>query len=255
MWDGREPDLKTQAGNTTLVHTQPAQPPTDAQLQQIVDFESSLFTAQSADNLAQGLNTQEARGGPIFLSQQPFEVDSNPDGSNVFTLYSSWGKENGSGSSSAAGRAAIARGEVLFNSRPMRISSVAGFNDIRGQTVVLGTCGTCHNTPNVGGNSGFSMMDIGTGSPKPDLPAYTLLCNDGAQVVTVDPGRALITGKCADIGKIKVPGLRGLAARAPYFHNGTAATLPEVINFYDQRFGMLLDENEKADLVAFLSAL
>jgi cytochrome c peroxidase len=65
----------------------------------------------------------------------------------------------------------------------------------------------------------------------------------------------MVTGKCADIGKVKVPGLRGLSARAPYFHNGTAATLIDVVNFYDQRFNMLLAADEKADLVAFLSTL
>jgi cytochrome c peroxidase len=46
-----------------------------------------------------------------------------------------------------------------------------------------------------------------------------------ATIQTTDPGRALITGKWADIGKVKGPILRGLASRAPYFHNGSAATL------------------------------
>lgn len=98
-------------------------------------------------------------------------------------------------------------------------------------------------------------MNIGTDSPKADLPSYTVLCTDGTQVVTTDPGRALVTGKGADIGKVKIPGLRGLAARAPYFHNGTAITLTDVLNFYDQRFNMLLNEDEKADLSAFLNSL
>jgi cytochrome c peroxidase len=49
--------------------------------------------------------------------------------------------------------------------------------------------------------------------------------------------------------------LRGLAARAPYFHNGAAANLRQVVNFYDQRFQMALTERQKAQLVAFLSAL
>ena len=52
------------------------------------------------------------------------------------------------------------------------------------------------------------------------LPSYLIQCNDSTQVVTTDPGRAMVTGKCADIGKVKVPGMRGLAARAPYSHNG-----------------------------------
>ena len=80
MWDGREPDLKTQALDATLVHTQPASPPTDAQLQQIVNLESSLFTAQSVDSLAGSLTAQGANGGPAFLSTQPFSpgINSGP---------------------------------------------------------------------------------------------------------------------------------------------------------------------------------
>jgi cytochrome c peroxidase len=70
-----------------------------------------------------------------------------------------------------------------------------------------------------------------------------------------DPGRALITGKCADIGKLKGPILRGLAARAPYFHNGSAATLQDVVEFYNQRFDIHFTDQQKADLLAFLSAL
>jgi cytochrome c peroxidase len=49
--------------------------------------------------------------------------------------------------------------------------------------------------------------------------------------------------------------MRGLAARAPYFHSGTAPTLLDVVNFYDQRFSMLLSDDEKADLVAFMNTL
>ena len=48
---------------------------------------------------------------------------------------------------------------------------------------------------------------------------------------------------------------RGLAARAPYFSNGSAATLRELVDFYDRRFDMKLSEIEKQDLVNFLSVL
>ena len=65
----------------------------------------------------------------------------------------------------------------------------------------------------------------------------------------------MITGKWSDIGKFKGPILRGLAARAPYFHNGSAATLEEAVEFYDTRFNIGLTAQEKADLVAFLRAL
>jgi cytochrome c peroxidase len=72
---------------------------------------------------------------------------------------------------------------------------------------------------------------------------------------TVDPGRALITGKWADRSKFKGPVLRALAARPPYFHDGSAATIDDVVAFYNQRFSMRLSATEKADLAAFLKAL
>ena len=77
----------------------------------------------------------------------------------------------------------------------------------------------------------------------------------GEKISTTDPGRALVTGKWADIGKFKGPILRGLSARAPYFHNGSAASLTDVVEFYNVRFGMGLTESEQADLAAFLSTL
>ena len=77
----------------------------------------------------------------------------------------------------------------------------------------------------------------------------------GATVQTTDPGRALITGKWADIGKVKGPILRGLASRAPYFHNGSAATLADVLVFYDMPFNIGFTPQEKADLIAFLNSL
>ena len=255
MWDGREPDLRTQAVNAALIHSQATQPPTEAQLQQILSVESSLFTAQSQDKLAGDLSLEGAKGGVSFLSALPFSDGMNSGSgfdSNVFSLFINWANASGT---NARWQQSIARGQMLFNTRSMRITAVPGFNDVQGQAQVMGTCSTCHNTPNVGGNSIFAMMNIGTGSPKADLPSYLMLCNDGTQVLTTDPGRAMVTGQCEDIGKFEIPGLRGLPARAPYFHNGTAENLLDVVNFYDQQFGMLLTDDEKADLVAFLGTL
>jgi len=81
-------------------------------------------------------------------------------------------------------------------------------------------------------------------------------CNStGSTVQTTDPGRAMVTGKCADVGKTKGPVLRALAARAPYFHNGSAATLMDAVEFYDQRFNLNMTPQQKSDLVAFLQTL
>ena len=49
--------------------------------------------------------------------------------------------------------------------------------------------------------------------------------------------------------------LRALAARAPYFHNGSAATIEDVVDFYETRFNLGLTAREKADLVSFLRSL
>jgi cytochrome c peroxidase len=90
----------------------------------------------------------------------------------------------------------------------------------------------------------------------PDLPLYTLRNLQTGQIRrTTDPGRALLTGKWKDIGKFKGPVLRGLAARAAYFHNGFAADLMQAVDFYDTRFSIGFTDEEKADLVAFLEAL
>jgi cytochrome c peroxidase len=136
---------------------------------------------------------------------------------------------------------------------------VPGLNDVIGKPAFVGTCTTCHDTPNVGDHSLPSYLDLGLTDPAritPDLPQYTLKnLSTGATRVTSDPGRALITGKWSDIGKFKVPTLRGLAARAPYFHNGSAAGIGDVLNFYNQRFNIGFTQQERADLTAFLNSL
>jgi cytochrome c peroxidase len=94
------------------------------------------------------------------------------------------------------------------------------------------------------------------------LPIFRLTCQGSASTVynggvveTNDPGLALITGKCADIGRTTVSSLRGLAARAPYFHDGSARTLRDVVNFYNARFNIGLSDADVEDMVHFLNAL
>jgi cytochrome c peroxidase len=54
---------------------------------------------------------------------------------------------------------------------------------------------------------------------------------------------------------VKGPILRGLASRTPYFHNGSEATLADVIRFYEMRFNIRFTPQEKVDLIAFLNSL
>jgi cytochrome c peroxidase len=296
MWDGRESfkgqtlqfNLTDQAAGATLGHAQAAQRPTDAQLAEIVNFELQLSTAQAFDDAAGELHARGATGGPAALSKQTFFVGINdplggtPPGVDftpvAFNLFSNWNRSNKEGEDRGkddadrnAARAAVARGEALFNTFPITISGVTGLNDIPGVPASFtGTCTTCHNTPNVGNHSVPLAINIGVTDypalPALDisgLPVYTFHCdagavtpiNKGSSIQTTDPARALSTGKCADIGKTKGPILRGLDARAPYFHNGSAATLLDVLNFYEQRFNLGLTVQQKSDLVAFLRSL
>ncbi len=286
MWDGREStppdtqkitypdtgqliaDLKHQAMDATMGHAQ-GSAPSDAQLQAIVDFELGLYTAQALETKAGPLNRSGASGGPETLAVQPFFIgvnDSfpasfglNPTGApfnpKIFNLYDGWNNSWGQ-------QASIARGQALFNSKPITIFGVAGINDVAGMPASFsGTCGTCHDTPNVGNHSVSTPLNIGVADVNNPLdhsylPVFTLVNKvTNAIVQTTDPGRALITGKWVDIGKLKGPVLRGLASRAPYFHNGSAQTLNDVLKFYEQRFGLSLSAEEESDLIAFLNAL
>jgi cytochrome c peroxidase len=281
MWDGRETvkgqairsDLLTQASDATTGHAQGA-PPSPAQLEQIADFELGLFTAQTHDSRAGSLSAQGASGGPQPLSTEPFcigindplnllpvipgacETSSGGLDPIVFTIFKAWEHAN------APERQAIARGQQLFNTREFVIDNVAGLNggpeDPVG-TPIRATCTICHDTPNAGNHSISMPLNIGLADlarRTPDLPLYTLQNKTTLETVqTTDPGRAMVTGKWADIGKFKGPILRALAARAPYFHNGSAATLETAVDFYNTRFNIGLTPQEKADLVAFLKAL
>jgi hypothetical protein len=294
MWDGREPSLFSQAVDATLGHAQADTAPTAAQQQQIVTFEgcttadtpslcastpakAGVFTAQIVDKAAGFLTADGAGGGPVAIAQQlaSFFIGINdPLGNNpknipftsiIFNLYDAWAN---SPSHAGDARAAIARGEQIFNTVPINITGVGGLNDVLNQPSISGFCGTCHDTPNAGDHSVKAPLNIGianAGANAPPvldisgLPVFTVWCTQGplsGKIIQVtDIGRATITGQCADIGKLKGPILRGLAARAPYFHNGSAATLSDLVEFYNQRFSIGLTDQQKSDLVAFLNAL
>jgi cytochrome c peroxidase len=280
MWDGREStatstireDLMRQANSATRGHAEALGDLTLQQARQIADLQMGIHSAQSRDNGSGNLRTGGATGGPSHLSRQPFFIGINdPVGMNpsaapfaprVFTLFDRWMTAKGDQVSEY--RRAIARGQEIFNTKPITLTGVSGLNGqifpsgVAVPDSLTGTCTVCHDTPNVGNHSVKAPLNIGLDDPDvaPYLPVYTLRhVETGARVRTTDPGRALISGKWQDIGRFKGPTLRALAARPPYFHNGSAATLEEVVEFYDRRFAIGLTPLEKADLVAFLKAL
>ena len=294
-------DLAHQSLDATVTHAEgDGSRPTVDEQNDIVNFETQLFTAQTRDERAGELNDDRATGGPRALSKQSFFITVNssvhflvpafesPGGmvtpgdgrftSNIFNLYGKWAERE-----EQAARQSIARGEQLFNTLQIPISGVAGINDdvaagglvAGGIPTLPGTCGTCHDTPNVGNHSFPTPLNIGTGdlslsNPKVNLggldvsylPEITVCRKDPRSGLptdtcktTTDLGQALIDGKFDHLGKIKGPILRGLAGRAPYFHNGSAATLADVVDFYNARFELNLTPQQKDDLVAFLKTL
>ena len=114
-----------------------------------------------------------------------------------------------------------------------------------------GRCAVCH--------AGFNFSDgrfhnLGVG------------WNAGSQSFA-DEGRAVVTGDARHRGAFKTPGLRDVSKRAPYMHDGSLATLREVVEFYNRggvanpwrsgriRAPLRLTPSQVDDLVAFLHGL
>ena len=81
-----------------------------------------------------------------------------------------------------------------------------------------------------------------------DLHAFEAVLEDGL-------APDLVVAELNRCHEADVDSLRGLAERAPNFANGSAANLMEVVDFYDRRFEMKLSDQDKQDLVNFMSAL
>ena len=197
----------------------------------IVAFEESLSTAQLLVSGVGRLDSDGARGGPEALSTMSKVAGR-------FDLFDAWaGHEN-------PRRAQIARGQELFNTK----ASLSGRS-----------CNSCHNSANNGTSINNTLFDIRTASAEarpPDLPLYTFRNKTTGEVrLLTDAGRGNITGLWNDLGRFKTPTLRALAARAPYFHNGIAATIEDVVRHYEAQLGFIFTDQERADLVAFLNAL
>ena len=299
MWDGRETfkdatsqdcvlnttncfaslhfSLDSQSNNATVTHAESQSSLTPAQRNAIVEFQMGLFTAQVFDRDVGDL-TYAVRGGPAALSNQMYYFGINdtlegdyrtqaPFTATGMSLFDAWADVQPDPGITdaqlrervAEKRRAVARGQAIFNSKPILVRGVSGLNDDLNLPTIPGTCTTCHNAPNVGNHSVPLPLDIGVADAArrtPDMPLYTLRnTTSGEMVQTTDPGRALVTGRWKDIARFKGPVLRGLASRAPYFHNGMARDLAAAVEFYNTRFEIGLTPEESSDLVAFLRTL
>ncbi|HSG56108.1 MAG TPA: hypothetical protein VLA45_11700, partial [Paracoccaceae bacterium] len=147
------------------------------------------------------------------------------------------------------------------------ITDSAGINSPMGfGNPVRNSCVFCHNMTRMGNDVAPGQVDLGTttlpfADNVPQFPLFRITCTGqphphyGRVILTYDPGFALSTGRCADVGKITLQSLRGLSARAPYFSNGSASDLMGVIDYYERRYSIGYTQQEKQDLVNLMSAL
>jgi hypothetical protein len=232
------------------------------------DFMRGIFFAQIIDNGAGRLDAGGAMGGPTNLSMQTFTLGMNDPmapgfNAKVFNIFDAWevfAVNSRHNDCEEDAKAAIYRGQEVFNFNQFTIGGVPGFTDLSGTDVsIQGTCSTCHNTPNVGGSSVIRMVDIGTADEpncSPGLPIFAVTrISDPTQTRRIcDLGRGT-TGVWTDLAKFRIPPLRGLAARAPYFHDGQAKNIRAAIRYHEDRFNIDLSHGKRKDLEAFLGAL
>ena len=221
--------MKQVRGNITAAQQGGTAP--EAVVDEIATYEGQLSHAQISLRGVGRLDSEGAHGGPQYAAAQSLV-------SGRFDLYDAW--QN----SSSSKRRQIWRGQEVFNN----VNAPSGRR-----------CSGCHNAANNGQNVNGTLFNIGASSPEvasPDMAVFTFESRvDHSRVQSTDPGQGLRDGKFSSLNKFKVPTLRGLASRAPYFHGGTAGTLEAVVHHYESSLGFVFTAAEVADLVAFLKAL
>jgi hypothetical protein len=284
--DSRAGTLKLQLLDAMRTHLETEGNLGPEQIQGILDFEAQLYTAQSVDLVGGKLDDGGAHGGPETLAlSKPGVLKSSRD--IQWVEYSPWAapattnpasattnpatattNAAASGDAQRLFRESVARGAAIFRERTFLISDSSGLNSMNFGNPTRDGCNFCHNMTRTGMDVAPGQVDLGTtnepfADAAPDLPLFKLSCHAGetphpflgATVYTHDPGFALTSGRCVDIGKITMQSMRGLAARAPYFSNGSARTLRDIVEFYNRRYNIGYTEQEKQDLTNLMSVL
>jgi cytochrome c peroxidase len=278
MSDARALTLKAQAIDASINHLQVSTPLTPEQLKQIVDFEMQIYAGQSADSRGGDLTEGPKALGPHNLAANPPGVLGDNYDKPVFYDFASWKTPApGESATQRSFRESVMRGYDIYFSKPFWIRDVEHLNTVGLGNPVKRTCATCHNMQMTGMDLASGWVDLGVqnlpwaeqdlstplAAGGPQLPLFKITCDPdvpphmflGRVIYTHDPGRALISGRCMDVGAIVMQQFRSLAARAPYFSNGSAKSLRELVDFYDRRFNIGYTDQEKDDLINFLSVL
>jgi len=271
MADNRAGNLRMQMEDAAHGHLEFAGRLSKEQIARITDFEMRVYTAQQTSAKAGALDSMGAEGGPAKLkNSQPGALGSI--GIPVWSEYAKWEKISPEDAKSLTGeqlafRQSVARGARVFRDKMFLITDSAGINSRVGfGNPVRNSCVFCHNMSQMGNDVAPGQVDLGTttlpfADPWADLPLFRITClrqphpHYGRVILTMDPGFAMTTGRCADVGKITLQSMRGLAARAPYFSNGLAKDIRGIVDYYDRRYNIGYTEQEKQDLTNMMSAL
>jgi cytochrome c peroxidase len=105
-------------------------------------------------------------------------------------------------------------------------------------------CASCHQGMNVGGNM---YQKLGVMAP---------YFADRGHITKADRGCFNVTGDPQDMYMFKVPSLRNVELTPPYFHDGSAATLPDAVRMMAKyQLGRHLTDQEVDSIVEFLKTL
>jgi cytochrome c peroxidase len=267
MADGRAGTLNDQMRDAAATHLEFTKRLSARDMRRIVDFEGRVYAAQQFHVAGGMLDDAGSLGGPQHLAKSE-AGQLGSIGKPVWSEFEAWEKNPGAVSmSEKAFRQSVARGARVFRDKTFLITDSAGINSPIGfGNPVRNSCVFCHNMSMMGNDVAPGQVDLGTttqpfADPAPHLPLFRIRClgephpHYGRTILTNDPGYALTTGRCADVGKITLQSMRGLASRAPYFSNGSAKDLRAVVDYYERRYGIGYTEQEKQDLVNLMSAL
>ncbi|MFV0643951.1 MAG: hypothetical protein ACK5NN_05545 [Sphingomonadaceae bacterium] len=270
MADNRVGNLREQMEDAGFTHLQMLQRIPEVDRKRIENFEMRLYAAQQAGKGGQ-VDSDGATGGPATLrDSQAGALGSQ--GIPVWSEFEAWEKMTPEQKAKLtpaqiAFRESVARGSRVFREKMFLITDSAGINSGMGfGNPVRNSCVFCHNMTRMGNDVAPGQVDLGTttlpfADPWEDLPLFRITClkkphpHYGRVFYTYDPGFAMTTGRCQDVGKITLQSMRGLASRAPYFSNGLAKDLRGIVDYYERRYNIGYTEQEKEDLVNLMSVL